>query len=280
MFSFRTVVPALLLSALPSVAAAQDPIEIVVNVNAGRLDVLQAGERIRSYPVSVGQPAHATPTGAAAIRRMVWNPTWTPPASAWARDEKPAGPGWGNPMGRVKMHLFEDYYIHGTPRGNERRLGQPVSHGCIRMRNTDVMELARLVLSADGAPVAASTIEHLARNPGNTRELALRGHVRVRIESRLTEVNGSTLTLLPDVYAQRGTSYVARVQQELRASGLDPDRLGLPVGLSRAPATPLVTARMDIARPAAVQMGQPIPTGQVVTRDRPELIASVVGAGQ
>jgi hypothetical protein len=113
---------------------------------------------------------------------MVWNPTWTPPPdAAWAKDEKPAGPGWGNPMGRVKMHLFGDYYVHGTPARNERHLGSPASHGCIRMRNQDVMELAQLVLRADGAPVSeapcASWCEpagHARAEPGRPREGAHR----------------------------------------------------------------------------------------------------------
>jgi lipoprotein-anchoring transpeptidase ErfK/SrfK len=34
-------------------------------------------------------------------------------------------------------------YIHGTP--DEDQIGQPVSHGCIRMRNADVVELYDLV---------------------------------------------------------------------------------------------------------------------------------------
>jgi L,D-transpeptidase YbiS len=34
-------------------------------------------------------------------------------------------------------------YIHGT--ADERRVGQPASHGCIRMRNDDVIELFELV---------------------------------------------------------------------------------------------------------------------------------------
>jgi len=34
-------------------------------------------------------------------------------------------------------------YIHGTP--EEGLIGQPVSHGCIRMRNRDVIELFELV---------------------------------------------------------------------------------------------------------------------------------------
>ena len=130
MSAIHPVRSALLLAALAAApASAQAPLELVVNIPAGRLDVLQGGERIRSYPVSVGRARYATPTGEAAIRRMVWNPSWTPPpGSEWARNEKPAGPGWGNPMGRVKMHLFGVYYVHGTPAANERHLGRPASH--------------------------------------------------------------------------------------------------------------------------------------------------------
>ena len=34
-------------------------------------------------------------------------------------------------------------YIHGTP--DEAALGTPASHGCVRMRNADVIELFELV---------------------------------------------------------------------------------------------------------------------------------------
>lgn len=228
---------------------AQAGMELVVNIAAGRLDVLQDGVRTRSYPVSVGLPAHATPTGTAALRRMVWNPTWTPPDAPWARNERFTGPGWRNPMGRVKMHLFEDYYIHGTPAANEARLGRPASHGCIRMANRDVMELARLVLTADGAPVAGSTVDALAANPSRTRELALRGRVRVRIEYRLTETDANTVTFLPDVYGRYAGRYVERVREDLRSTGLEPDAVGIPLASTRSPATPVSTARMDVHRP-------------------------------
>ncbi len=205
MFSLRRAVPGLLISLLSAAPArAQGPMDIVVNIPAGRLEVFQGGERIRSYPVSVGTPRHATPTGEAAIRRMVWNPSWTPPDAAWARDERPAAPGWSNPMGRVKIHLFRDYYVHGTPARNEHALGRPASHGCIRMRNADVMELARLVLRADGAPVSDQAVQRLVENPRQTREIALSGRVRVRIEYRLNEVRGGALTLHPDVYRRGG----------------------------------------------------------------------------
>ncbi len=247
MSALRQVASALiLLSTVTAPALAQGPMELVVNIPAGRLDVLQGGEKIRSYPVSVGTPRHATPTGQASIRRMVWNPTWTPPPdAAWARDEKPAGPGWGNPMGRVKMHLFGDYYVHGTPASNERHLGRPASHGCIRMANRDVMELARLVLQADGAPVSEATVQRLAQNPRSTRELALAGRVRVRIEYRLAEVGADSVTLHPDVYAKAGSRYAARIGEELRALGAaaDAEAAAARFAGGRGPGTALTIAR-------------------------------------
>ena len=42
-------------------------------------------------------------------------------------------------------------YIHGTP--DESQLGEPFSHGCIRMSNDDVIELFDLVF--------AGTIVHI-----------------------------------------------------------------------------------------------------------------------
>jgi murein L,D-transpeptidase YcbB/YkuD len=230
-------------SAIAAPARAQGAMELVVNIPAGRLDVLQGGERVRSYPVSVGRARYATPTGSTALRRMVWNPTWTPPpGAAWARKEKPAGPGWANPMGRVKIHLFGDYYVHGTPAGNERHLGSPASHGCIRMRNADVMELARMILRADGSPIAESTLEHLASTPRATREVALAGRVRARIEYRLTEVAADSVTILPDVYARTGSAYATQVGDELRRAGADPAPVLARLGGSR-PATALRIAR-------------------------------------
>jgi len=245
----RSAATAVLIAALTAVPAAaqQAPMELVVNIPAGRLDVMQGGERIRSYPVSVGRSRYATPTGQASIRRMVWNPSWTPPPDAeWAREEKPAAPGWGNPMGRVKMHLFGDYYVHGTPASNVRHLGTPASHGCIRMRNQDVMELAQLVLRADGAPVAESTVRYLAAHPAATRELALAGRVRVRIEYRLAEVGADSVTLHPDVYGRAAGTYAARVRTEIGAAGADAATVLASVDVNRAPTAAVRVARQDL----------------------------------
>lgn len=50
-------------------------------------------------------------------------------------------PGW-NRLGSVDS-MRRYIYIHGTP--DSEPMGTPVSHGCIRMRNVDVMELYDLV---------------------------------------------------------------------------------------------------------------------------------------
>ena len=240
---------ALLASAavFPARARAQESMELVVNIPAGRLDVMRGGERVRSYPVSVGRAQYATPTASTAIRRMVWNPSWTPPAAPWARDQKRAAPGWANPMGRVKIHLFDDYYVHGTPAGNERFLGTPASHGCIRMRNEDVMELAAMILRADGSPVSASTVDRLVQNPRQTREVALSGRVRARVEYRLAEVAADSVILHPDVYRRAGDAYAAHVSDELRRAGTDPEPIVARLGGSR----PATAFRIALAAPLA-----------------------------
>ena len=258
-------------AAFPARAHAQGSMELVVNIPAGRLDVMEDGVRVKSYPVSVGRAQYATPTAATSIRRMVWNPSWTPPPSAWARREKPAAPGWSNPMGRVKIHLFQDYYVHGTPAGNERFLGSPASHGCIRMRNADVMELAGMILRAEGSPLPEGTVQRLIQNPRHTREVALAGRVRARIEYRLTELAADSVTLLPDVYRRAGDDYAARVGDELRRAGADPAPILARLAASR-PATALRLA-LDTAPLAEIA-----PRVELATTSSSESGAGVGGA--
>ena len=52
----------------------------------------------------------------------------------WLRGREP-----GRNRGAAVDSMRRYIYIHGTP--DETSLGTPVSHGCIRMRNTDVIDL-------------------------------------------------------------------------------------------------------------------------------------------
>ncbi len=70
-------------------------------------------------------------------------PSWTPPSQMLRRRPDlprfmPGGPE--NPLGARAMYLSRTLYrIHGS--NEPQTIGQPVSSGCIRMTNEDVMDL-------------------------------------------------------------------------------------------------------------------------------------------
>jgi lipoprotein-anchoring transpeptidase ErfK/SrfK len=115
-----------------------------------KLTLKRDGEVIKSYDVAIGAPAHPTPTGSFTIRKIVWNPAWTPPDEKWARGSTPKSPGHpANPMKMVKIFFQEpDYYIHGT--GATESLGEAASHGCLRMDPNDAAEVALMVMENGG----------------------------------------------------------------------------------------------------------------------------------
>jgi lipoprotein-anchoring transpeptidase ErfK/SrfK len=156
---------------------------LVVDISERRLYVMSGDDVVRTFPVAVGEEGYDTPAGSFTIRRMIWNPSWTPPASAWARDKKYEAPGSpGNPMGRVKMFFREpDYYIHGT--GLASSLGNARSHGCLRMRNIDAVELARIVMINGGGTQEQSWYEETIANPTRLREVTLPRPVTIRVRA-------------------------------------------------------------------------------------------------
>jgi lipoprotein-anchoring transpeptidase ErfK/SrfK len=154
---------------------------LLVDLSDRMLFVLSEGEVVRRYPVSVGAEGYGTPAGAYRISHMIWNPGWVPPPSAWARSYKPEPPGSpGNPMGRVKMFFREpDLYIHGTALPSS--LGRARSHGCVRMRNTDAVELARMVMVNAGEPKTPEWFQETIEKADTSREVRLPRPMRVRI---------------------------------------------------------------------------------------------------
>ena len=156
---------------------------LVVDLSDRRLYVTSGDQVVKEYMVSVGEEAYGTPSGQFRIQRMIWNPSWTPPPSAWARDKKPEPPGSpGNPMGRVKMFFREpDYYIHGT--GLTSSLGNARSHGCIRMRNIDAVELARMLMMNGGADRGQDWYQETITNATTSREVTLSRPVTVRVRA-------------------------------------------------------------------------------------------------
>jgi len=126
-------------------------LRLVANLSEKRLKMYEADTLVWQYPISDGTGGYPTPTGQYKIRKLVWNPSWTPPpGAAWAKKYTAKEPGHpANPMKVVKIFFREpDFYIHGT--AETGRLGTAASHGCIRMDPEHVAEVAQFVMNHGG----------------------------------------------------------------------------------------------------------------------------------
>ena len=164
-------------------AGSDEDFHLVVDLSERTLSVVENGDVTQSYPVAVGKPQHPTPRGEFRVRRIVWNPRWAPPDASWAREKRPRDPGDPrNPMGRVKIFFRQpDYYIHGTRETDS--LGQAESHGCVRMRNSEVVSLARRVMANGGAPRSAGWFQRVINRVRSTQDVRLSDPVLVRIRA-------------------------------------------------------------------------------------------------
>jgi L,D-transpeptidase-like protein len=98
-----------------------------------------------SFPVAIGRKKYETPTGVFAVTDKVEDPHWVQfdfdDPSKKAIRVVPPGPD--NPLGRRWIGFASGYGwqigFHGTP--HPELLGQAVSHGCVRMRNDDVVKV-------------------------------------------------------------------------------------------------------------------------------------------
>lgn len=135
-----------------SVSPVSASFRIEVSLSERELIVFDGDSPVERYEVAVGKQEKPTPKGEFEIRKVIWNPSWTPPAEPWAKGKSAKKPGDPeNPMKLVKMFFREpDYYIHGTD--EVESLGLAASHGCVRMSPEDVTELAKKVMEKGGKP--------------------------------------------------------------------------------------------------------------------------------
>ena len=154
-----------LLSSAPVVAARPlaSTLRLEADLAERTLYVWAGDSLLHLFPVAVGKPGNATPTGSFTVDRVIWNPAWVPPDAKWARGKRAHGPADAdNPMQAVKIFFREpDYYIHGTNR--PETVGSAASHGCLRMRPEDAAALARLVMEHGGEPRDALWMDEVLR---------------------------------------------------------------------------------------------------------------------
>jgi hypothetical protein len=173
---------------------------------------------LKVYRVSVGLPGHDTLDGEFTIDHAEWNPWWRPPAREWAKDDHVTPPGPDNPMGRVKLFFAPYYYIHGSP--HVRDLGRAASHGCVRMMNADVVELARLLHARNGGSVGSAEITRLLAHPSQTRASRIATPVPLTLRYDPIVVTAGELRIYRDVYS-RSRVHGEAVVQALIAAGYD-----------------------------------------------------------
>jgi murein L,D-transpeptidase YcbB/YkuD len=192
------------------------PLRLDLNIPTLRLTVYEGDRVLRTYGVAVGETKFPTPTGEFQVQTAEWNPWWRPPAREWAAKDKITPPGPTNPMGRVKLFFTNLYYIHGTP--DEKSIGSAASHGCVRMRNADVIALARL-LHERGAAAPKLNIDNILKGR-NTSTARFRQTIPLAIRYDPIVVDGSDIRIYPDLYA-RSAVHPEAVYQALLAAGYD-----------------------------------------------------------
>ncbi|MGI6778092.1 MAG: L,D-transpeptidase family protein [Acetivibrionales bacterium] len=122
---------------------ASDNKWIVINKTKRILTLYNGKCVIEKFPVAIGSPPSLTPDGKFSISVKVVNPAWG--GGGYAKPVPGGSPN--NPLGYRWMGLSigggDRYGVHGN--NSPYSIGKNVSHGCIRMINSDVEHLYSIV---------------------------------------------------------------------------------------------------------------------------------------
>ena len=153
----------------PSSSSVYAPLTLRVDVGRQSLEVLQAGQPLKSYAISTSkyglgteEGSNKTPLGRFVILDKIGADA---PLGMVFKSRLPTGtiatPGGEedliltrilrlNGIDPENANSWDRYiYIHGT--NQEEQIGTPASHGCIRMRNADIVELFERI--SEGTPL-------------------------------------------------------------------------------------------------------------------------------
>jgi lipoprotein-anchoring transpeptidase ErfK/SrfK len=118
------------------------PGSVIIDTAQTYLYLVLGENRAIRYGIGVGRDGFTWSGTQSVTRKAEW-PDWTPPQEMIAR--QPYLPRWmaggeSNPLGARAIYLGNTIYrIHGT--NSPETIGHKVSSGCIRMLNSDVIDL-------------------------------------------------------------------------------------------------------------------------------------------
>jgi lipoprotein-anchoring transpeptidase ErfK/SrfK len=97
----------------------------------------------RTYPIAVGKQGLETPPGLYDVQWRETNPSWHVPNSPWAGElaGKTIPPGPDDPIKARWMAFNGGAGIHGIDPSEYSSIGHNASHGCVRMRIPDVIDV-------------------------------------------------------------------------------------------------------------------------------------------
>ena len=208
--------------------AGNPNIRITLNVPSFQMTLWQDGKEVRSYPVGVGMLEFPVAIGMRNATSIEWNPVWIPPSSDWIDASSTVKAGEivlptdpRNPLGKVKIPLGYGYLLHQAKGPGD--MGSLVSHGCVRVMQSDLYDLSEKIVAARDLSVPSAQIAAAKRNK-KTLVAELAPAVPVEITYDTIVVEGGRLSIFPDVY-DRKLNTVENVRKELKESGVNQSRL-------------------------------------------------------
>jgi len=128
--------------------------QVVVSVPDRKLVVMENGAVLKVFPVAVGADVSPSPNGEFEIVSRLTDPTYYHSGVVIpAGTDNPLGPRW---VGLNK----KGYGIHGTNMPGS--IGKAASHGCIRMRNRDIVQFFAMVNVGDTVEIHGQRDEKIA----------------------------------------------------------------------------------------------------------------------
>jgi lipoprotein-anchoring transpeptidase ErfK/SrfK len=133
--------------------------QVIVSVPDRKLVVMENGAVLREFAVAVGASVSPSPTGEFEVVSRLTDPTYYHAGVVIPAGEgNPLGPRW------IGMNV-KGYGIHGT--NLPRSIGKAASHGCIRLRNRDIVELFSMIREGDKVEIHGERDEVIASIFGN-----------------------------------------------------------------------------------------------------------------